>query len=516
MSLYSADGLSISIDRQILVHDINFEIAPSECLALVGESGSGKSLTSFAPFGLSAGIASGSALFGDKQLVGCNEQTLRRIRAEKIGFVFQQPLTALTPHLRIGDQLIEATCQAGAPRPSKDALAAILDRVGLSRPTERLDQFPHLLSGGERQRALIAMAIAHKPRLLIADEPTTALDAILRGEIMELLDRLRKEDGMAMLLVSHDLASVQKHADRIVVLKSGRTVEAGSTQMITNAPTEDYTQRLIAATPRLSESAPELPNIGDELLRVEQLSVQFPKPGWRRGKIDAVKKADLCLNRGEALALVGSSGSGKSTLGRAIAGLGPITAGNLHWRGEKLSSRARRTISERRLIQPVFQDPVASLNPKWTAFDIVADGLRYLRPEYTKAERMEKARFALEEVGLQQELFTRRPASLSGGQAQRVALARALAAEPEMLLLDEATSALDPLVGSSILTTLAQLQRSRRLAILFITHDLAAARRLCHRIAVMDEGQIVEIGTTQEIIASPKAVATHGLIAASH
>jgi peptide/nickel transport system ATP-binding protein len=513
--IYAVEQLAVAIDRHPIVHGVSFAIEPGECVALVGASGSGKSQSCLAPFGLSPGIATGSARLLDEELVGIDEKRLRQLRAQHVGFVFQQPLTALTPHLTIGRQLAEAWTQAGASRPSRADMVAALERVDLDRPAERLDQYPHRLSGGQRQRALIAMAIAHKPRLLIADEPTTALDAALRAEILALLSRLCAERGMAMLLVSHDLAAVATHADRIVVLNEGRMEEGGPAAALLAHPSRDYTRALIAASPRLSDPPPMLPATGATLLEATNIHVSFPRPGWRRGRIEAVTGASLSLKEGEGLALVGGSGSGKSTLARAIGRLGPIDAGEVRWRGKPLPNRKRMTPDHRRLIQPVFQDPIASLDPLWRVADIIAEPLRNLSPEMSASERNGLILNVLAEVGLDPEYADRRPATLSGGQAQRVAIARALVSDPEMLLLDEATSALDVLVAGRVLDLLADLQRRRRIAILLITHDLAVAHKLCHRIAVLDQGCIVEEGRASALIENPQHEVTQRLVAAS-
>jgi ABC-type glutathione transport system ATPase component len=509
---YCVQNLSVHVGDRLIVEDMDFTLNPGEIVALAGASGAGKSMSAMTPFGLSAGKASGSAVLDGIELVGLAERELSKVRAEKVGFVFQQPLTALTPHRTVGQHLQEAPTQAGGARPDKAAMVAMLEAVGLSRREERLAQYPHRLSGGERQRVLIAAALAHGPRYLVADEPVSALDAALRGEIMALLVRLCRERGMAMLLVSHDLAGIEHHADRLLLLEQGKVSEAGSARQVATAPTTDYGKRLMAATPRLSEPLSPLTPAGETILQVEKVTVTFPKPGWRRGQIEAVVDADLTLAKGETLALVGGSGSGKSTLGRAIAGLGPMATGMIRWQGEALPPRKRRNAEHRRLIQPVFQDPLASLDPRWTVADIITEPVRWLLPE---AERSQRARVLLEEVGLPRDFATRKPAALSGGQAQRVAIARALSANPEMLLLDEATSALDPLVADGVVELFGRLQRERGLSLLFITHDLALARRAAHRIAVMEAGRIVECASREELFANPQAEATKRLIAAS-
>jgi ABC-type glutathione transport system ATPase component len=515
MTLYRVQGLGISITGKTLVEDISFEIAAGQCIALVGESGSGKSLTCLTPFGLSPGAASGSAQLLGAELCGADEPHLRTHRARDIGFIFQQPLTSLTPHLSIGAQLSEAACQSGAPRPSRRELAAMLERVGIAQADERLDAFPHRLSGGQRQRVMIAAATAHRPKLLIADEPTTALDASLRHEIMGLLDQMRAEQGLGILLVSHDLASVAAHANHIVVMQNGRVVESGSTNAILEKPTQPYTKALIAAAPRLDSPRAALPKVGETILEASDIRVTYPRAGWRRGVMVAVDGVTLSVGVGEALAIVGESGSGKSTLGRAIARLGPMAAGETTWRGALLPTRAKMRGRDRRLIQPVFQDPVASLDPLWRVSDIIAEPLKHLMPDLPRGERDARVIATLEAVELPADFAARTPRSLSGGQAQRVAIARALVAEPEMLLLDEATSALDVLVAAQILALFAKLQRERRLSILCITHDLALARQLCHRVAVLDAGRIVETGPTDDVIRNPQHPVTQRLVRTS-
>jgi ABC-type glutathione transport system ATPase component len=513
-ALYCVTDLRIDIGDVRIVDGISLAIDAGEIVALAGASGAGKSMTAMTPFGLSAGVATGSAILAGTELIGLDETALRTIRAVQLGFVFQQPLTALTPHRTVGAHLIEAAMQAGGGRPSRAALITMLEQVGLSRPGERLSAYPHRLSGGERQRVLIAAALAHNPKLLIADEPVSALDAALRGEIMAMLTRLCRERGMAMLLVSHDLAGIEHHADRLLLLENGRVAEAGEARTIALSPQSDYGRRLMAATPRLYEPLMPLPVPGDIVLRAEAISVRFPKPGWRRGIIQAVDTASLTVRRGETLALVGGSGSGKSTLGRAIAGLGPMQSGSVCWQENALPPRHKLTIAHRRIIQPVFQDPLASLDPRWHVVDIIAEPLRWLTPEMDAFARGERARVLLTEVGLSPEFAKRKPAALSGGQAQRVAIARALAATPNILLLDEATSALDPLVADGIVQLFGRLQHERGLSMVFITHDLALARRLAHRIAVMEDGRIVEMADREDLFEGPQAKATKRLIAA--
>lgn len=509
MSVYTLDGFGAAIGGAPLVQGISLSIAAGEAVALAGASGSGKSLTAFTPFGLSAATAMGSARLGDRQLVGLDEETLSTLRARDVGFVFQQPLTALSAHYRVARHLTEAACQAGGPRPDEAMLADLLRETGFVDPERILRCYPHQLSGGERQRVMIACAIAHRPRLLIADEPTAALDAPLRRGVMDLLDRLRRERDLALLIISHDLPALARHADRIVMLDAGRMAESAPAKMLFSAPKSAAAKALAAAIPRLDEPAPDLPTTDAPLLAVKNLSVRFPAPGWFKSPIHAVDDVSLSIAAGEAVALVGGSGSGKSTIGRAIAGLGPISDGQILWQGQPLP--ARRHKRHRALIQPVFQDPVASLDPRWPVAAVIGEPLDYL-PSQGPAPDMAGL---LADVSLPADFASRSSHSLSGGQAQRVAIARALAAIPQLLVLDEATSALDPLVAAEMVALFAQLQRTRELALLFITHDIALARRLCHRIIVLDQGRIVESGAAAEVVGAPQHEVTQRLVAAS-
>lgn len=516
-TLYQVDDLRIDIGGAQIASGIRFAVNSGEIVALAGASGAGKSMTAMSPFGLSTGVATGSAVLDGAQLIGMAERDLRPIRACQLGFVFQQPLTALTPHRTVAAHLTEAACQSGGPRPSRTAMIQMLEQVGLTRPGERLAAYPHRLSGGERQRVLIAAALAHAPKLLIADEPVSALDASLRAEIMALLTGLCRDRGMAMLLVSHDLAGIERYADRLILLEKGRVIESGDARAVALRPVSDYGQRLMAASPRLDDPLSPLPVAGEALMAAQDIHVRFKKPGraagWLgAGWLHAVADASISLARGETLALVGGSGSGKSTLGRAIAGLGPLQSGRILWRGEVLPPRSQRTAQHRMLIQPVFQDPLASLDPRWTVADIIAEPLRWLRPDTDSKSRVAQL---LAEVDLSAEFASRKPFTLSGGQAQRVAIARALAADPDMLLLDEATSALDPLVAQGIIGLCTRLQAERGLSLLFITHNLALARQVAHRIAVMADGRIVEMQDRETLFAHPQHAVTKRLIALS-
>lgn len=515
MSVYRLDHLAVEIDGNPVVRSVDLTIKSGECVALAGESGSGKTMTALTPFGLTVGAASGSAQLGDTELVGLDETSLRAVRGRDTGFVFQQPLTALTPHRTVRQLLLEAARQAGGSPPDKDELVEMLLRVGIQRAPDLLGQYPHRLSGGERQRLCIAMAVAHSPKLLIADEPTSALDASLRREILDLLDRLRKQEGLAVLLVSHDLAGIERHADQVMIMKDGTVVECGSAAEVIGKPRTHYASALVAATPRLSDARPHLNAPGEVLVKVERATVRFDNPGWRRDSFCAVEDVSLDIRSGETLALVGGSGSGKSTLARAIGGLGPLSDGEIRVDGVLLPARGKRTRDQKRLMQPVFQDPVASLDPRWTVADAIREPMRWLIPATAAASQDRKVASLLDEVGLDSRLAARRPSQLSGGQAQRVAIARALSVEPRLLLLDEATSALDPLMADRVRELLMAIQRDRGLAMLLITHDLALAYRMAHRIAVLEAGKLVEVGDSDSLLARPQHEATRRLIASS-
>jgi peptide/nickel transport system ATP-binding protein len=497
---FAARGLVVAFGGVPVVHGIDFEVAAGECLAVVGESGSGKSQSCLAPFGLTPATVAGSVRLGETELVGAGEAALRQAR-RRAGFVFQQPLSALTPHLRIGAQLAESKGDA-------QGLDALLDEVRIADPARVLRQYPHELSGGMRQRVMIAMALASAPDLLIADEPTTALDVLVQRQILDLLDDVRRARGLAMLLVSHDLALVAGRADRVMVMRGGRVEEAGPTAQVLRAPQTDYAAALIAAAPRLDAPVPGRPPVGDVLLQAEGVRVDF-------GRRTVVSDAALEVRAGEGVALVGASGSGKSTLARAVARLGPMAAGALTWRGRALPTRGAMRADDRRGFQCVFQDPVDSLDPRLTVAEAVAEPLVTLRPDIARGAHAARVCEALALVELDPGLSARRPRELSGGQAQRVCIARALIAEPDLLICDEATSALDVSVQAGIVALLQRLQRERGLALLFISHDLALVRSLCHRIVVLEAGRVVEVGDAEAVIADPQSEAAKALVAAA-
>ena len=507
------DNFGADIGGHRCVEGLNLLVARGECVALIGESGSGKTLSALTPFGLSPAQMTGTVTLGGQSLDALSDEEQTKLRAEQVGFVFQQPLTALTAHLTVRAHLAECFLQRpGATQPDDATMLDLLSEVGLE-DAALLARYPHQLSGGQRQRLMIACALAHRPSLLVADEPTSALDAPLRAAILSLLTTRCRERDMALLLVTHDLAMLKDHADRIVVLQHGQCVEQGAAKEILHAPEQPYAQKLMAAVPRIGTTPPPRPETGAPLLEVCDLDVRFPTPGLFSKPFDAVKGASFTLAQGEALALVGGSGSGKSTIARAVAGLGPISGGTITLDSAVLGTK--RSKEQRRIIQPVFQDPLASLDPRWPISRTIAEPLTHLRPEIEYWERMGRVKKAMQAVELDPALADRKPQELSGGQAQRVGIARALISEPALLVLDEATSALDPVIADQIMTLLAKLRDEQQLAMLFITHDIALAWRLCHRIAVLDQGRIVENAASDDLVRQPESVAARALVAAS-
>lgn len=518
MSLLVYRDFAAHIAGQRVVSKVDISVAPGEIAALVGASGSGKTMTALTPFGLSSATANGSVKLAGEELVGRGEAQLSALRSADVGFVFQQSLAALTAHLRTADHLREAAMQAGGAAPDRAKMQAMLAEVELN-DGDYLARYPHQLSGGQRQRVMIACALAHGPQLLVADEPTSALDAPLRGAVLALLARLVRARNMGLLLVSHDIAKLSGVADTVVVMQGGAVVEAGKADRLLAAPQSDHSRALFAAVPRIAHGAflarhnqKQAGADDTPLLETENLCVDFPGTGLFAKQMRAVDNVSFAIAAGEAVALVGGSGSGKSTIARAIAGLGPVTSGRLAFNGARLL--AQRRAADRLAIQPVFQDPLASLDPRWRVRDIVAEPLVHLRKDMPRADHAGQVDALLQSVGLEAAMAERRPGELSGGQAQRVAIARALAAGPKLLVLDEATSALDPIVADQIITLLEHLRRERGLSLLFITHDIALAWRLCDRIIVLDKGAVAEDALSDALVQTPQTAASQRLVTA--
>ena len=523
MSRLQVDKLSVRFRNaeHAAVDDLSFSIEPGESVALTGLSGSGKTQTGLAILGLSppAATVSGRIRYGDVDIVGASSQTLRGLRARRIGMVFQDPSAALNPHRRVGAQLqrILETHGLANGAEGRERVLAMLERVGLPNPVRQAKAYPHELSGGMRQRVMIASALIAEPELVIADEPTTALDSTVQAQILTLLDRLIADAGCSLLLITHDFGVIARAADRLLVLNDGKLVEDGPCRSLLVDPQHPATQNLLQATTApLELSVPDDPLVLD----VDKLEVRYQSrmPGrvFRRRVETAVKPTSLHVRRGETLAIVGESGSGKTSLARAICGLVRARGGRCSLLGKPLpaalSARAKSHLAE---LQMVFQDPPQSLDPVMRVRDVIAEPLRSLQGSLSTDEQDARVRSMAERVGLEEGLLARRPAALSGGQAQRVALARALIVEPALLVADEAVSALDAPVRHQILQCLALEQRERGLAVLFISHELGVVRKLSHRVAVMYAGELVELGETDALFADPQHEHTRALIAAA-
>ena len=517
MSLLAVADLTIRFGANPVVDRVSFTLDRGETVALVGESGSGKSLTALSILRL---LPPGAAVTGQVTLDGADmtqapPDRLRQMRGSTAGMVFQEPMTSLNPLHRIGRQVGEALLLHGR-RPTRAAVIALLDQCGFPDAAHRLDALPHQLSGGQRQRVMIAMALANDPALLIADEPTTALDVTIQAQILDLLAAQKAKRGLALLLISHDLGVVRRYADRVCVMKDGRIVEQGAAAALFANPTHPYTRMLIDAEP--SGRPGPMPNAAAELSAATDLRVNFTT---RRGlfrraaaSITAVDGVSLSIRAGETVGLVGESGSGKSTIGLAMLRLIPAS-GRVTFQDQNLQALAPAELRRRRAqMQIVFQDPYGSLSPRMMIGDLVAEGLQVHEP-LTRRERAARVAAALEEVGLPQDAVLRYPHEFSGGQRQRIAIARAIVLKPRFLVLDEPTSALDRSVQSQIVALLRELQRRHGLAYLFISHDLAVVRALAHRVVVLRQGRVVEQGTADALFAAPQQEYTRALLAAA-
>jgi microcin C transport system ATP-binding protein len=505
--------------RQVLNH-ISFQIKAGETLAIIGESGSGKSVTALSlmrllPYPL-ASHPSGRILFQGQDLMNLTERHMNQIRGKKIAMIFQEPMTSLNPLHTVEKQLKEAfLLHTGDYRYAE--MIELLTLVQLKNPIDKAASFPHQLSGGERQRVMIAMALAGQPDLLIADEPTTALDVTTQAEILALLKDLQKRFNMALLLITHDLSVARKMASNVVVMKDGNVVEYGAVESIFTNPTQKYTQHLLACEPTC-DKRPLSPK-ALVLLKVDNLSIQFPiKTGlFRRvaGCVKAVDNVSFTLRQGETLGIVGESGSGKTSLAFAILRLLKCQ-GTIELAGvpiESLSAKEMRPL--RKKIQIVFQDPFSSLSPRMTIEQIVGEGLTVHEPGLSAPEKLHRVLAALEEVGLEPALKDRYPHALSGGQRQRVAIARALILEPTLLILDEPTSALDRSIQADILNLLSALQNQRKISYIFISHDLKSVHAISHKVIVLQEGKVVEAGSCDGIFDKPQHPYTQRLLKAA-
>jgi len=498
------------------VRGIDLDVRPGETVAIVGESGSGKSQSMMSVMGLlpGNGRAEGQALYRGKDLLRLDRRGLNQIRGAKISMIFQEPMTSLDPLWTIERQIAEPMVYHGRVswEEARPRVLELLQLVGIPRPEERLKSYPHELSGGQRQRVMIAMALANQPDILIADEPTTALDVTIQAQILELLRDLQRRFGMAIVFITHDLGIVRHFADRVFVMHRGRVVESGTIGGVFDSPREDYTRMLLAAEPEGRK--PPVSRDAMTLVDARRVRVTFALRGTQHVLI-AVDSIDVRIREGQTLGLVGESGSGKSTLGRALLRLLP-SQGAIYFdskRIDSLDSHALRPL--RRHLQIVHQDPMGSLSPRLTVGEIVAEGLRVHARELNRAERDRRVVAALEEVRLDPALRQRYPHEFSGGQRQRIAIARALILKPRFVVLDEPTSALDRSVQKEIVKLLRQIQETHGLTYLFISHDLAVVRAMADTVMVMRHGKVVEAGPTEEIFEAPREDYTRALLAAA-
>lgn len=525
--LLSVRDLSVAFrqngEERISVDRVSFDIAEGETIALVGESGSGKSVSALSILKLlpypAASHPSGEILFNGKDLMKASEPELRRVRGNDVTMIFQEPMTSLNPLHTVERQIGEILKmhQGMSDQAARKRTLELLEEVGIREPEKRLQSFPHQLSGGQRQRVMIAMALANKPKLLIADEPTTALDVTVQAQVLKLLADLKEAQGMSMLFITHDLGIVRKIADRVCVMSKGKIVETGPTKEIFDNPQHEYTKHLLAAEPK---GEPPLADLSAKtVMEGKDVRVWFPiKKGFLRKTVDHVKAVDgidVELRAGQTLGVVGESGSGKTTLGLALSRM-ISSKGEIRFDGRdiaKFSFKDMRPL--RREMQIVFQDPFGSLSPRMTIADIIAEGLLVHEPKLSADDRDERVVSALKEVNLDPESRFRYPHEFSGGQRQRIAIARAMVLNPKFVMLDEPTSALDMSVQAQVVDLLRALQKKHDLAYLFISHDLKVVRALANDVLVMRNGKAVEYGTSKEVFANPKTEYTKALMAAA-
>ncbi|HHC7212027.1 TPA: ABC transporter ATP-binding protein [Vibrio parahaemolyticus] len=526
-TILSVNNLSVSFTTNDgivdAVKNVSFELQAGETLSIVGESGSGKSVSTNALMKLLPDNAivhpDSSIMFEGESILDKTERQMQRIRGDRIGMIFQEPMTSLNPYMRVGIQVAEAMmCHRSVnQRKAKERVLELFDLVHLPNPQQAYDKYPHEFSGGQLQRIMIAMALINEPDILIADEPTTALDVTVQAEVLLLIKEIQAKMGMAILFITHDLGVVKHFADRVLVMCKGEVVEEGITEHLFSDPQHEYTKMLINSIPKGSKTPVD--EKASELLNAEDIRVKFlVTPHFIPSKneyFEAVKGISLQLKQGETLGIVGESGSGKSTLGRALIGLLPST-GKIEFKGQNMASLSdKERFDLKKDVQMVFQDPYGSLSPRMTIGEIITEGLTVHLPYLNKKERMQKARDVLREVRLDPASINRYPHEFSGGQRQRIAIARALILEPSFILLDEPTSALDRSVQLTVIDLLKDLQKKHNIGYLFISHDLSVVKALSDRVLVMQKGEVMEQGSAQEIFHHPKSEYTRKLIDAS-
>lgn len=513
MTLLSIKNLNLSFGDFEAVKNISFQLNPNEILGIVGESGSGKSVTALSILGLSRAKYGdqSSIMLKNQELIRASNAQMQEIRGSKIGFVFQEPMSSLNPLHKIGKQIAESILlhQKVSPDDAKRQSLVLLKRVGLKDYETRYNSYPHTLSGGERQRVMIAMAIANKPDILIADEPTTALDVTIQQEIIRLILDLKKEYGMSVIFISHDLKLVSKIADRIIVMQQGKIVETGRTKDLFSSPKKSYTKKLISSCNLLNN---ENKKINDIFLEAKHIDVKYVIKknffGKAREELAAVDDVSFKLYKGETLGIVGESGSGKTTLGLCVANL-------IKYHGNIDFSEIYKGKEFQKNVQIIFQDPYNSLNPRMTILDIIGEGLKVHEKQLSSFQIKEKVENILLKVGLKKEAIYKYPHEFSGGERQRIAIARAVILNPKLIVLDEPTSALDVTIQKEIISLLKDLQKRMGIAYIFISHDMRAIKAVSDRIIVMKGGKIIEIDYADQVFSNPKDKYTKALISAS-
>lgn len=527
MALLSVKNLKISFHTRNgvvkAVDDVSFSVDSGETLAIVGESGSGKSVTCFSLLDLlpkpPAVIEGGSALFDGEDLLTCSRERMRQFRGNHIAMIFQDPMTSLNPFLTIGEQLIEPLIyhpeksQRLNRKAAREEAINLLDEVGIDNPSGRFNSYPHEFSGGMRQRVMIAMALINKPRLLICDEPTTALDVTIQAQILNLIKKLQKTRDVAVIFISHDLGVVAGIADKVLVMCDGQTQDHSTTQEVFYNSNSDYTKKLLSAIPKGAKTQARDAQKGSSLIEVNKVKTYFKDfSNSSETLVKAVDNVSFNINKGEIFGLVGESGSGKSTLGRSILRLVPLTAGSVHYSNTEISAlEPNQLMRWRPKLQMIFQDPYASLNPRMTVYETLAEPLLYhaIADKKTVGKQVQQL---MDDVGLDRSSVLKYPHEFSGGQRQRIAIGRAIATKPEFIVADEPVSALDVTIQAQILELILNLVEKYELTMLFISHDLSVVRSICDRVAVMQKGNLVEVNETEKLWAKPKMAYTQELL----